>query len=506
MSKLYNKLVKINFITDNAVRAIDLYKRIKLSLIDFEYEKAQDPSFTKEQILDYNRNRKFTASKNICFAPQKSMIFSFDGSVYVCCENKQYSLGNVQQDTVHDIWFGEKRKFIHDKINVDYNLEYGCNSCKYKIQHGDYSLALAQTFDIHTSSNRSPYPARLDFEIHNTCNLECVMCGGIYSSSIQANRYQLPAIPMVYDTSFVQQLEEFIPHVKYINLIGGEPTLIKLYYDIMEKVIVLNPSCVIHLQTNASTLNNKFKNILQKGNFQIGISMDALNGKIMERIRKNLNFDKFMENVEYYLELHHQNKIKLTINTCPMPENWQEIVPIIQFCNRNKLPVFFCIVNAPYYNTFLSTSLDFIDHVHASLQSALQDLPQGNYYEKNNYAKLKDFLNLLISWKKTIEDNNKTKEQLQHHSIEELYTLYNNKLSDNLIHEKKDFLTATLMEYTRQEFAALDETSTKELLIVLINAIKAPIIPPSEAEQLKWGKEYTKTLVFSYQNQPAVQA
>jgi len=498
MNRLYNKLSKINFVSSNALRAINLYKGIKLKFIDFEFEKAENPSFTKEEIINYNKDRKFTTDKNICFAPKKSMIFSFDGSVYVCCENKQYAIGNVKTESVHDIWFGEKRSFIDKKINTDYNLDYGCSSCKHKILNKDYSLALAQTFDLN-KDNSSDYPARLDFEIHNTCNLECVMCGGIYSSSIQANRYKLPAIPMVYKDDFVQQLEEFIPQVKYINLIGGEPTLIKIYYDIMEKVIELNPSCVIHLQTNASTLNNKFKNILGRANFQIGISIDSLSKNSAEKIRKNLEFDKFMENINYYLEIYNQNKIKITINTCPMPENWQEIIPIIRFCNQHKLPIFFCIVNAPYYNTFLSTSPAFIDKVHDSLFKEMQLLPQNNYFEKNNYNRLKDLLHMLLSWKPMIEENTASKSKLLYLSIDELYEKYEDTLLTNMIHKEKEKLIEQIMEDIKQKFSSLDDDTVKELLIVLINSIKGKIIPSSEAEQIKWAKEFVNTLIYSHE-------
>jgi radical SAM protein with 4Fe4S-binding SPASM domain len=498
MSKLYNQLAKIDFISTNAVRVLNTYKSIKLKFIDFEFQKALNPSFTKKEIIEYNKSRKFTTDKNICFAPKKSMIFSFDGSVYVCCENKQYAIGNINTETIHDIWFGEKRKFIDTKINRDYNLEYGCSSCKLKIKNRDYGLALAQTFDIHTN-NHSVYPARLDFEIHNTCNLECVMCGGIYSSSIQSNRNKLPSIPMVYKDTFADQLTEFIPHVKYINLIGGEPTLIKIYYDIMEKVIELNPSCIIHLQTNASTLNNKFKNILERGNFQIGISIDSLTKVSAEKIRKNLEFEKFMDNINYYLNIYHENKIKITINTCPMPQNWQEIIPIIKFCNQHKLPVFFCIVNAPYYSTFISTSIAFIDKVHNSLTKELNNLPQNNYFEKNNYNKLKDFISMLLSWKPVILENAKNTEKLMLKNIGELYLDYENILDNNLIHTNKEKIIQEIISVVKEKLSTLEAATAKTLLIVLINSVKGKIAPSSEAEQIKWAKEFVNTLIFSYQ-------
>lgn len=498
MNKFLQKISKIDVIVNNAVRLFDLYKKTKLHFVNFRYEAAENPTLTKEVLLDYNKHRKFDVSKTLCFAPKKSMLFSFDGNVYVCCENKQYSIGNIQTESLHDIWFGEKRQFIDKKINQDYNLAYGCSSCSRKIQQGNHSLALSQTFDIYTR-NSSDFPARLDFEIHNTCNLECVMCGGIYSSSIQANRYQQPAIPMKYGGDFVQQLEEFLPHVRYINLLGGEPTLIKIYYDIMERVIAVNPSCIIHLQTNASTLNKKFRDILTRGNFQIGISIDSLTESSAERIRKNLHFETFMENVSYYLSLYKKDKIKLTINTCPMPDNWQEIIPIIEFCNTHQLPIFFCIVNAPHYNTFLSQSPGFIDKVYLSLKSAANTLPRKSYYEKNNHEKLTDFLHQLISWKKIVIKNEQYTQQLIQKQIPELYSIYQEKLLHFMDISDKESIIRELLDYTFAAFKSLEIPVQKELLTVLINAVNSPIVPSSREEQIKWGKEYINTLIFSYE-------
>ncbi len=505
MGSLENKLFKINALSNVIVKAFDVYKSVKIRFIDFNYEKAENPTLSKEELIAYNKNRKFGVHKELCFAPKKSMIFSFDGNVYLCCENKQYSIGNITSETVHDIWFGEKRAFIDKKINTDYNLEYGCINCKYKIQNKDYTLALAQVFDLKTN-NHSVYPARLDFEIHNTCNLECVMCSGVYSSSIQINRYKKPAIPIRYDESFIDQLNEFLPHVNYINLIGGEPTLISIYYKILERAIELNPGCVFHIQTNASTLNDRFRKILEKGNFQIGISIDSLKRDLAEKIRINLNFEKFMENVRYYLKLHNENRIKVTVNICPMPYNWREMVDIIRFCNENKVTVFLCIVNAPYYNSFLSVSPEYIDKVHRELTCMLGELPRSNYFETGNYDRLKDFINLLQQVKEVIIQNHSAYTNYIKEESAALFSVFYDKLIGYIQHPmKKDFAEEAL-KYTQAKFQELDENTRKELLIIIINSIREPILSASKEEYMRWSVEFVDSLVFSYTNRPVFES
>jgi hypothetical protein len=51
MNKLYNQLTKIDFISTNAVRVLNLYKNIKLKFIDFKFEAAENPSFSKAEII-----------------------------------------------------------------------------------------------------------------------------------------------------------------------------------------------------------------------------------------------------------------------------------------------------------------------------------------------------------------------------------------------------------------------------------------------------------------------
>lgn len=503
MNKIKNKLSKINFIANTALKAIDLYKNLKLKSIDFKYEQAVYPSITKTELIAYNKSRKFTVNKNICFAPKKSMMFSFDGNVYLCCDNKEASIGNITTQNLHDIWFGEKRYLLDKQINQDYNLEKGCITCEYKIKNKNYSTVQAQNFDLYTTNN-SEYPARLEFEIHNTCNLECIMCDGAHSSSIHANRNKLPALKMVYDDIFTKQLIEFIPYLKSINLLGGEPTLIKTYYDIIEKVTTINPSCFIHLQTNASNISEKFKSLLEKGNFEIGISIDALTKELAIEIRKNIDFEKHIETIQYYISLHKQNKIKVTVNTCILTNNWKEIIPIIQFCNEHKLTIFICVITNPFYNSFLSTTIEFVEHVSTELKHLMKELPQSNYFEKNNYVQLSDFLNMLESWKVSISALTQYRVLNINKSTEELYKL----LRENLIsffynNEQHKLINETIL-YVELKLNLLNESGKKELLIIIINMLKDQTLMTPEAEYTKWANEYISNLVFSFKSKKSI--
>src|SRR5205814_4784152 len=97
-------------------------------------------------------------------------------------------------------------------------------------------------------------PRIMEFCLENTCNLACVMCNSLLSSSIRKNEH-LPPLKKQYDEHFADQLIPYIPYLKEAIFSGGEPFLIPLYYKIWEQMLDINPDITICVVTNGSTLN-----------------------------------------------------------------------------------------------------------------------------------------------------------------------------------------------------------------------------------------------------------
>ena len=127
-------------------------------------------------------------------------------------------------------------------------LPGGCDLCAAELYARNFKNLLARQFDenvrppapagllsrvssLWKTKQETQYPLRMDFELSNKCNLECAMCSGYFSSTIRANREQLPPLPMVYDQAFVEQLLPFLPHLTNAKFLGGEPFLVDIYYE-----------------------------------------------------------------------------------------------------------------------------------------------------------------------------------------------------------------------------------------------------------------------------------
>ncbi len=175
-----------------------------------------------------------------------------------------------------------------------YRLGEGCKICSADIDMGAFQEVRAKHFD--TLPRHRTHPTMMEFLLTNICNLECVMCQGEFSSLIRQNREKLPPIAEVYDDAFIEQLREFIPHLHEARFSGsGEAFLIEANYKIWEMIIALNPKCKTMVQTNGTVCNSRVKDILSRGNFQIGVSLDSLNKEVFEAIRPRAKFERVME-------------------------------------------------------------------------------------------------------------------------------------------------------------------------------------------------------------------
>jgi MoaA/NifB/PqqE/SkfB family radical SAM enzyme len=292
------------------------------------------PTIDGETIRAYNNTRKPSLTGSFCYAPGINMLFGQDGKIRACCHNMEYTLGEYPKQTIQEIWKGEAAEQLRTHLK-NFDLSHGCDICQADMNTHSFEEVRARHFDSLPAS--AAYPSMMEFLMTNTCNLECVMCKGEYSSLIRKNREKLPPIVSPYDKAFIAQLEEFIPHLEETRFSGsGEAFAIDMNYEIWEMIIRLNPKCVIMVQTNGSYLNARIKDLLSRGNFRIGVSLDSLQKENYESIRLNANFERVMENIRYFSDYSRNKNEKFAVALCVMRQNWRELPEFIKFCNENN--------------------------------------------------------------------------------------------------------------------------------------------------------------------------
>lgn len=144
-----------------------------------------------------------------------------------------------------------------------------------------------------------PYIEYMDLRLGNLCNLKCVMCNPYASNqwidewnlineklSSKTTKY-LSHMDWFENDAFVEHLTPYLNTTKLIYLTGGEPTLAKGQYSLLDKCIDLNIAENITLKYNTNLTNIPSKLLEYWKNFkkiQLNVSIDAY-GELNDYIR-----------------------------------------------------------------------------------------------------------------------------------------------------------------------------------------------------------------------------
>lgn len=365
-------------------------------------------------LKQYNNTRTTRDKSRLCHAPFTSIYFDIQGRMTACCYNRTSVLGTYPTNSIDDAWFGPTAEALRQSILAN-DLSGGCYNCQQQLLGGNYhgmkgkgfeqaadypTVALAKKAkNLLTKGKFAVWPTQLEFELSNTCNLECTMCDGFFSSSIRKNREQLPALANHYDAGFVKQLDEYLPHVRIANFLGGEPFLIDLYYQIWDRIEKLNPYMQVNITTNGTISNQKVERALQKLKCGFNISIDALDPALYASIRKNASIEKVLANFEYFKQHALRTGSELCITVCPMANNWQEIPKLLAFCNQHGAYIYFNTVTNPANLSLTGLPIAMMQEIIAHWR---QHLPQraSTRMEVINLERYTSLINQLESWEK----------------------------------------------------------------------------------------------------------
>lgn len=417
------------------VKSIQLSNRIR-SPFYITHNKSNKNALEGALLSTYNKQRPFGPLPKLCYAPWNNIFFNTHGKAIVCCKNTKIILGTYPENSIHDIWFGEKIQLLREKI-LQNDLSLGCYKCHEAIKQNNISSMTSIYYDKYGMMFPKKYPRVMEFELSNRCNLECIMCSERVSSSIAKQKNITNSLNQPYDTKFIEQLDEFIPHLHEAKFFGGEPFLIDLYYDIWDKIYQKNNRIKILAQTNATILNERVKKILKKGNFSVSVSLDSMDKNNYEFIRKNADFDKTMHNIEWF----GKNTQNLGIVATPFRQNWKDIPSIVHYCNKNDYSLYYSPVFHPKELALWSWTKEALDEI-INFYSTIH-LPNKTTIQIHNSNTFNELLLAVKHWrmqKEITKDFNKNYSNLISEQEKSLDVIPKIRIENNTISEaKKEF-------------------------------------------------------------------
>ncbi|MGQ9846025.1 MAG: hypothetical protein ACUVQP_00800 [Bacteroidales bacterium] len=139
-------------------------------------------------------------------------------------------------------------------------------------------------------------------------------------------------------------------------------------------------------------LDSEITKLTTKGNFTFNISLDSLNAKKANKIRKGSQLNLILKNIEQMKKLT-RNHISLTVT--PMTLNWEEIPNIVKFSNKNSLQLFFNNLIQPKKLALWTLKADELNQIRRTYQQKPY-LPY-TFIQFLNFIKFKGLINQIQS-------------------------------------------------------------------------------------------------------------
>ncbi|MFM7068407.1 MAG: radical SAM protein, partial [Actinomycetes bacterium] len=283
-----------------------------------------------------------------------------------CCQ-QQRPLGWVPEDTLVDIWRGQRRAALMAALAGD-DFSLGCQTCADEIALEGRSASYAGLFDLEPAGLPDALPTFIEFNLSNRCNLRCIQCNPELSSSIRALT-DLPPVVGIYGDEFFDQLRQFLPALQRAQFAGGEPFLAAENYRVWEMIAELAPGLAVTVITNATHLTQRAKEILERVPMSIVASIDGATASTFESIRLGAAFPEVVANVEWLAEYCRRVGTSCSINHCLMPQNVHEFADLLEWAEGLGLAVQVSVVRSPERCSLSSLPTDELVRISESLQA-----------------------------------------------------------------------------------------------------------------------------------------
>lgn len=280
----------------------------------------------------------------LCSIPWVGFSNDPDGKVKPCCIYKEHIVKPngepyyIQVDTVKDIFHSEYMENLRKDFLSGKQPE-PCSTC-WKDEENGYKSKRQIYNDIYENKmygldyqNVPEYPEDYQLIISNACNLKCRSCTPSHSNTwqkemvtiLQTNedtpefrsKYGIHTYELAHgqpgsnSSILVKDIDNWIPNIKRLEIVGGEPFYIGKWGELWDYMIDkgYSKNIELYLSTNTTIFDEKMVTKLIKNfkNVGIGLSIDGL-GKTYNYLRHPGKWEVTSENIMKYYEIYQKYK------------------------------------------------------------------------------------------------------------------------------------------------------------------------------------------------------
>ena len=296
--------------------------------------------------------------KKICYNPWTHFeVNTPTGDVTMCCDNNTI-LGNVNDNTIEEIWNGKKFQVIRKKM-FEFGGEKLCGKNCLLLN----GMKNFQNFAWHKNIDKKSLcfsnavlnedeilkgifflkskPRWMRFALSYKCNYACYHC---YQKNDRDDFSKLPK-------KFIDEVKSSADFFQFLFIYGGEPT----FFSEFEDLLALGkkfPNIRYGMATNGSLIHKHIEKIKNVNWASISVSLDASKKTTYEKLRKSKLWLKVIENIRDISSLKERNEnFDFTINMTLNSKNFDEIEDFTNLAKKlNAIPKISLVSNP--YGTF----------------------------------------------------------------------------------------------------------------------------------------------------------
>jgi len=224
-------------------------------------------------------------------------------------------------------------------------------------------------------------PRILLVTLSNRCNLNCPMCGKGNS---------------VWEISqhTIEQIISLFPYLELLTWQGGEVFLVERFKDLFEKTFSFTYLKQIII-TNALLITEEWADRLaSRHNIGLTISIDSVDKKIYEQIRRGGSFDNLVKNLKMLNKARnkHSSNMTLSLRATIMKSNFDQLEKFIEFARDYQFDV---VQLAPLSSDGYDPQNIFVNKDIEILRSISQATPKIRELAKKYKIKLLDWIPVL---------------------------------------------------------------------------------------------------------------
>ena len=356
-----------------------------------------------------------------CALAYHGLSINQDGTLDPCCQYWHHNNSKKIQFTEFSKYQDILLQSMYDDFDAG-RKHIGCEKCYLDEVAGKSSLRIESNKKF-PEYNNEIYDVEL--RLGNLCNLKCIMCSPVASSSISAERYQnVEKFKMIglysqpnpenywESEEFDSFIQKTLSKVKHINITGGEPFMIPEVVNILDYLLLNKDTVQISFNTNLTVLTEKILARLQKfKNLEIMISLEGIK-EMNEYLRYPSCWDTINSNIEIL-----KQKVPmavLSINHTLQHASAYSLPALAKFCADKKLTLHLTTIQGWPYMTLDSVPekdlitfqewTDQTDSIAFHNRVFLKTFIKQAQFNLDNYLKFRAYIKLLDEIRKTSYD------------------------------------------------------------------------------------------------------